>query len=449
MVPKSVPATTTMESFSTTDDESGLAASSSDAGDSYSYSYYLTPDARQELPKYQYRGCDKSLVYHYILSPLAASCVDHLVPRNVAPNSITLFGLVWMMTAYGIYWWYAPALEVVDEEASPLPRWIFLWNAIAMLAYQTLDNMDGKQARRTGSSSPLGLLFDHGCDAVNSIFGSANWIIGMGLVPRDNLLSCWALIFGPFCMFYIATWEQYITGELIMPIVNGPNEGLLGGAMLSLTSYWIGSSYWQGTDWYEALQSQLSPFLVVPKDLVLRNCDLVVLVASIGFLQEILSKLFAVTRKYSGAAVWSLVPFFVLSLCYLAIGAMEPNVWLSIPRTSLHLAMIVFVEMSTEIMLAHVTAQRFHPWGRWHVLPLVGLTLWIAVRGNDPLLEYWIIAYTWSMGAYLIMKMVLVIHEICNTLEIWCFDIVTPHPKRVGVVVLPVAENGIGNSKEE
>lgn len=27
------------------------------------------------------------------------------------------------------------------------------------------DCMDGKQARRTGSSSPLGQLFDHGCDA--------------------------------------------------------------------------------------------------------------------------------------------------------------------------------------------------------------------------------------------------------------------------------------------
>ncbi|CAN0135138.1 unnamed protein product, partial [Laminaria digitata] len=26
-------------------------------------------------------------------------------------------------------------------------------------------------ARRTGSSSPLGLIFDHGCDAINCCFG--------------------------------------------------------------------------------------------------------------------------------------------------------------------------------------------------------------------------------------------------------------------------------------
>jgi ethanolaminephosphotransferase len=29
-----------------------------------------------------------------------------------------------------------------------------------------LDGIDGKQARRTGSSNPLGELFDHGFDAL-------------------------------------------------------------------------------------------------------------------------------------------------------------------------------------------------------------------------------------------------------------------------------------------
>ena len=29
---------------------------------------------------------------------------------------------------------------------------------ICLITYQTLDNMDGKQARKTGSSSPLGML---------------------------------------------------------------------------------------------------------------------------------------------------------------------------------------------------------------------------------------------------------------------------------------------------
>lgn len=375
--------------------------------------YYLSADAREKLPNYQYRGADHSLLYHYVLSPLAGWCVDHLVPTTVAPNSITLFGLVWMMTAYCIYWYHVPSLEILEDP----PRWIFLWNGIAMLAYQTLDNMDGKQARRTKSSSPLGLLFDHGCDAINSIFGSANWIIGMALAPSTNLWQCWALIFGPFGMFYIATWEQYYTGELIMPIINGPNEGLLGGVLLSFTSYCLGPNFWQGVEWSEAIQT------ILPLPVVLRNCDFVVLAASIGFLQEIIIKTISVTRKYSGSAI-SLLPFMVLALCYFLIGYWQPNVWLSLPRTSLHLAMLLFVEMSTELMLAHVTAQPFMP--RWHVLPLVALTIWVgSMRGAT--VDYWIVSYTWSLMAYLVFKIVLVIREICSTLQIWCFDIVTPY----------------------
>lgn len=37
---------------------------------------------------------------------------------------------------------------------------------MSILVYTNLDCIDGKQARRTGTSSPLGQLFDHGCDAV-------------------------------------------------------------------------------------------------------------------------------------------------------------------------------------------------------------------------------------------------------------------------------------------
>lgn len=38
---------------------------------------------------------------------------------------------------------------------------------IGLFVYQSLDAIDGKQARRTGMSGPLGELFDHGtCDTL-------------------------------------------------------------------------------------------------------------------------------------------------------------------------------------------------------------------------------------------------------------------------------------------
>jgi phosphatidylglycerophosphate synthase len=48
------------------------------------------------------------------------------------------------------------------------PRWAALMCAAGIFIYQTLDAIDGKQARRTNSSSPLGELFDHGCDSLST-----------------------------------------------------------------------------------------------------------------------------------------------------------------------------------------------------------------------------------------------------------------------------------------
>lgn len=49
-----------------------------------------------------------------------------------------------------------------------VPGWPLLLAALGLFAYQALDAIDGKQARRTKSSSPLGELFDHGCDSVST-----------------------------------------------------------------------------------------------------------------------------------------------------------------------------------------------------------------------------------------------------------------------------------------
>ena len=50
------------------------------------------------------------------------------------------------------------------------PWWVYFSCGLGLFFYQCLDAIDGKQARRTGSSSPLGELFDHGCDAVSTVF---------------------------------------------------------------------------------------------------------------------------------------------------------------------------------------------------------------------------------------------------------------------------------------
>jgi len=54
------------------------------------------------------------------------------------------------------------------ETEGELSAWYGIWLGISYFIYTTMDNMDGKQARRTGSGSPLGMLCDHGCDATTA-----------------------------------------------------------------------------------------------------------------------------------------------------------------------------------------------------------------------------------------------------------------------------------------
>jgi ethanolaminephosphotransferase len=81
---------------------------------------------------------------------------------------------------------------------------VYLFAAFAVVFYTWLDCFDGKQARRTGTSSPLGQLFDHGCDALSVNLLLANigaslgvpcgWAHGTGMFGVSGsscCSSCW------------------------------------------------------------------------------------------------------------------------------------------------------------------------------------------------------------------------------------------------------------------
>ena len=82
--------------------------------------------------------------------------------------------------------------------------------------------MDGKQARKTGNSSPLGLLFDHGCDAFS---------VGFVIMTTSKVLEVddsnfnFFYIFGGVALFYYTTLEEYYVGGLHLQIGNGVTDG--------------------------------------------------------------------------------------------------------------------------------------------------------------------------------------------------------------------------------
>ncbi len=87
-----------------------------------------------------------------------------LVPMWVAPNLITFIGWLFVIASYAFMLVYDYTFE------KDIPSHCFYFAAFCTFVYSTLDAIDGKQARRTKSSSPLGQLFDHGCDSFSITF---------------------------------------------------------------------------------------------------------------------------------------------------------------------------------------------------------------------------------------------------------------------------------------
>ncbi|KAG8366519.1 hypothetical protein BUALT_Bualt17G0088400 [Buddleja alternifolia] len=133
-----------------------------------------------------------------------------------AVSIITLTGSMFLVTSALLGYIYSPHLD------SPPPRWVNFAHGLLLFLYQTFDAVDGKQARRTNSSSPLGELFDHGCDALGCAFESLAF--GSTAMCGRNTFWFWVISAVPF---YCATWENYFTHTLILPAINGPTEGLM------------------------------------------------------------------------------------------------------------------------------------------------------------------------------------------------------------------------------
>ncbi|XP_069160876.1 cholinephosphotransferase 1-like isoform X5 [Procambarus clarkii] len=84
------------------------------------------------------------------------------ISMTLAPNLITIAGLFINIVTSLLLVYYSP------DAKQEVPRWACFLCALGLFIYQSLDAIDGKQARRTGTSSPLGELFDHGCDSLST-----------------------------------------------------------------------------------------------------------------------------------------------------------------------------------------------------------------------------------------------------------------------------------------
>ncbi|KAI5678753.1 hypothetical protein M9H77_09703 [Catharanthus roseus] len=193
---------------------------------------YIGQHGVMALHRHKYSGVDHAIVAKYVLQPFWSRCVNFF-PLWMPPNVITLTGFMFLLTSAVLGYIYSPQLD------SPPPRWVHFAHGILLFLYQTFDALDGKQARRTNSSSPLGELFDHGCDALGCAFEAVAF--GSTAMCGRSTFWFWVISAVPF---YCATWEHFFTNTLILPVINGPTEGLL---LIYVTHFFtaiVGAEWW-------------------------------------------------------------------------------------------------------------------------------------------------------------------------------------------------------------
>ncbi|XP_032272342.1 cholinephosphotransferase 1 isoform X3 [Halichoerus grypus] len=169
------------------------------------------------------------------------------IPLWMAPNSITLLGLAINLLTTLVLISYCPT---ATEEA---PYWTYLLCALGLFIYQSLDAIDGKQARRTNSCSPLGELFDHGCDSLSTVFMAVGASIAVRLGTHPDWLFFCSFI-GMF-MFYCAHWQTYVSGVLRFGKVDVTE------IQLALVMIFVLSTFGGATMWDYTGTSVLSPGL--------------------------------------------------------------------------------------------------------------------------------------------------------------------------------------------
>lgn len=338
----------------------------------------------------------------------------------LAPNMVTLLGFFLIIANVGVVQLYIPDL------IGPGPTWVYWSFALALWGYSTMDNIDGKQARRTGTSSGLGELFDHGIDSLNCTLASLLETAAMGFGPTP-IGAFTAMV--PVLPMFFSTWETYHTHTLYLGVFNGPTEGLIIATLVMVISGYYGPDIWQtpiaGVIGFEDILGDTS-----------FRQGWVPMILTAFFFVHLPACIYHVVRARRAANL-PVVPVF-LEWTPMLVFCGSCLAWLGSPYTHLlkdnHLVLFcltmsfVFGRLTTKIILCHLTRQPF-PFFSVMLVPLVGGALLsqapiFGFAPISPTTEAWYLRgyFAFAVIAYFTWA-VRVINAICALLDINCLTI--------------------------
>lgn len=207
---------------------------------------YLSKSVIAGFDKYKYSSIDNSPVSNYITHPFW-NWVVQFYPTWIAPNVLTLAGFLFLVLQFVVLTYYDSdfyASSDIHPEYPPIPNWVWLFSSACIFLAHTLDGTDGKQARRTKTSGPLGELFDHGLDSWATLFMPIGIfsVFGRGDHSVDVMHMSFIML-SVQVTFIMSHWEKYNTGILFLPWGYDPSQ--IGMAAMYFVTWLGGYSMWK------------------------------------------------------------------------------------------------------------------------------------------------------------------------------------------------------------
>ncbi|ELQ74865.1 sn-1,2-diacylglycerol ethanolamine- and cholinephosphotransferase [Trachipleistophora hominis] len=343
------------------------------------------------LRNYKYVAVDKSLLSNYVLNRLWELVVS-LFPRRLAPNLITVFGFIFIVFACAVNVYYD------YEMVGAAPSFVYYTNAVCLFIYMMFDAVDGKQARRTKTGSPLGQLFDHGID---SLVATLTVIMFTSSLGFGRSLESFLFLASSKLIFYFVSFEEYFTHKFVLSYINGPTEGILSGILVFLVSAIFKPSCWS---WL--LRNDLSSHV---SNISLLGLFFIVVVPLSGVISSIRG---IKTGDKLTVLLQALVPIIFYTCFYIYFRQLKNTFnFYVLMLTEAFNFLILIVEMS----YAHLT-RRDIPIA-WPSVTMFAFCVYFTYRD---IYLYGLFLFAFISACLIVFG---IINEICDALQIGCFTI--------------------------
>jgi len=373
------------------------------------YDAYIEKDCRLNdgevlrLGNHKYASVSSSILDEFCMNRFWNYLVQ-FYPLWLAPNLITLIGLIVNFITVLVLSHYCYS---ATEEA---PWWAYVQAALGLFIYQTLDATDGKQARRTGTSSPLGELFDHGCDSMTQVLVTLNLCYAMQFGLHANFV--FSTVVMSVGMFYCAHWATYCTGFLKFARFDVTEAQLVVIAILLLTAA-FGPGIWS-----------VSILKVNLKFIFITGSLLGAVKQTLGYMKSILFE--GCGKNGCTVADTSVIfPLFpLLSVCLpfcMIYSKADSTVYDdNITLFSLCFA-AVGAKATNRLVIAHMSRSELNIWDWIYLSPML---MFINQYYNFYLDEYKVLVVA-TIYAYisLLIFCVNICWQFCDYLNIYCFRI--------------------------